>query len=81
MTLQEYCKYYRTFILKITLKELVKRVKEEMGEDVSISSVSSFENNRSTNIKYVIYYISTEEQIKFFTDNLKQVIQEVGFNG
>lgn len=79
MTLQEYCKYYRTFILKITLKEMVKRVKGEVGEDVSISSISSFENNRSTNIKYVIYYlsISTEEQIKYFTDNLKLVIQEV----
>lgn len=79
MTLQEYCKYYRTYTLKMTLKELVERVKEEIGEDLSISSVSSFENNRSTNIKYVLYYlsISTEEQVKFFTDNLKQVIPRI----
>lgn len=79
MTLQEYCKYYRTYTLKMTLKELVERVKEETGEDLSISSVSSFENNRSTNIKYVLYYlsISTEEQVKFFTDNLKQVISRI----
>ena len=76
MTLQEYCKYYRMFILNMTLKELVERVKEETGEDVNISSVSSFENNRSTNMKYILYYLSVanEEQLNFFTDNLKQVL-------
>ena len=76
MTLQEYCKYYRMFILKMTLKELVERVKEETGEDVNISSVSSFENSRSTNMKYILYYLSVanEEQLDFFTDNLKQIV-------
>lgn len=76
MTIQEYCKYYRTFILKITLKELVQRVKEETGEEVNISSISSFENNRSSNIKYILYYlsVSNEEQGEFFTDNLKQIL-------
>lgn len=80
MTIHDYCKYYRTFILKITLKELVEMVKEKTGEDVKVSSVSSFENRRSTNIKYIKYYlaISTEEQSKFFTDNLKRAIQEGG---
>ena len=76
MTLQEYCKYYRMFILKMTLKELVERVKEETGEEVNISSVSSFENSRSTNMKYILYYlsISNDEQLDYFTDNLKQVL-------
>ena len=76
MTLQEYCKYYRMFILKMTLKELVQRVKEETGEEVSISSVSSFENSRSTNMKYILYYLSVanDEQLDFFTDNLKQIL-------
>ena len=59
MTLQEYCKYYRMFILKMTLKELVERVKEETGEEVNISSVSSFENSRSTNMKYILYLRKT----------------------
>ena len=78
MTIHEYCKYYRTFILKITLKELVERVKEQTGEDIKVSSVSSFENGRSTNIKYIMFYlsISTEEQTDYFTNNLKRLVKE-----
>ena len=83
MNIHDYCKYYRTFILKITLKELVERVKDQTGEDVTVSSVSSFENGRSTNIKYIKYYlsISTEEQANYFTDNLKQAVEGGVCNG
>lgn len=83
MNIHDFCKYYRTFILKITLKELTERVKEQTGEDVTVSSVSSFENGRSTNIKYIRYYltVSTEEQANYFTDNLKKVVKGVGDNG
>lgn len=76
MSIQEFCKYYRMFILKMTLKEFVERVKEETGEKANISSVSSFENNRSTNMKYITYYlsISNDDQSKFFMDNLKEIL-------
>lgn len=76
MNVQEFCKYYRMFILKMTLKEFVERVNEETGEKANISSVSSFENNRSTNMKYITYYlsISNDDQSKFFMDNLKEIL-------
>lgn len=72
MTVNEYCKYFRTFILKITLKEFTEQIKEKLNEEISISSVTSFENARSSNLKYLRYYyqIADEENQKIFKSEL-----------
>lgn len=72
MTVNEYCKYFRTFILKITLKEFTEQIKEKLNEEISISSVTSFENARSSNLKYLRYYyqIANEESKKIFRSGL-----------
>lgn len=65
-TIGKFCKYYRTEILKLTL--------EQMSEQVNVkkTTLSSFENGRSTNYKHLTKYYecSTDEQKQFFRENL-----------
>ena len=65
-TINEFCKLFRKNVLKLTLKE----VSEKTG--VKLSSLSSFENGRSSNLKYIhIYYgLGNEEQKEYFSKNL-----------
>ena len=62
----EFCKLFRKNILKLSLKE----VSEKTG--IKLSTLSSFENGRSNNLKYIfIYYnLGNEEQKEYFKDNL-----------
>lgn len=62
----EFCKMYRTYILKLTLDEMSKIT------GVKVPTISSFENGRSTNAKHIeLYYnLSTDEQKKFFKSNI-----------
>lgn len=62
----KFCKYYRSEILKLTLDEMSKNV------NVKKSTLSSFENGRSTNYKHLnkYYECGTDEQRKFFRENL-----------
>lgn len=73
MNIHEYCKYFRTFILRKTLKEMKEYVEDVLDVDVSTSSISSFENGRSTNLKYLYYYYNmcnNEEQKQRFKNSL-----------
>ena len=65
-TINEFCKLYRMNILKLTLKE----VSEITG--LKLSTLSSFENGRSNNLKYIIIYymLGNEEQKEYFKNNL-----------
>ena len=62
----QFCKMYRTYILKLTLEE----ISELSG--VKVPTISSFENGRSTNAKHIeIYYnLSSDEQKIFFKNNI-----------
>ena len=65
-SINEFCKLFRMNILKLTLQE----VSEITG--IKLSTLSSFENGRSNNLKYInVYYsIGNEEQREYFTNNL-----------
>lgn len=62
----KFCKYYRTELLNLTLDEMSKQVK------VKKTTLSSFENGRSTNYNHLIKYYAcgNEEQKQFFRENL-----------
>lgn len=62
----KFCKYFRSEKLNITLNEMSEKT------NINISTLSSFENGRSTNYKHLIKYYSlgNDEQKKFFRDNL-----------
>jgi len=62
----KFCKYYRSEILNLTLDEMSKNV------NVKKTTLSSFENGRSTNYKHLnkYYECGTDEQRKFFRENL-----------
>lgn len=65
-SMNEFCKLFRMNILKLSLKE----VSEMTG--IKLSTLSSFENERSNNLKYIyIYYnLGNEEQREYFKNNL-----------
>lgn len=65
-TINEFCKLFRKNVLKLTLKEL----SEKTG--IKMSSLSSFENGRSSNLKYIhIYFeVANDEQKEYFRKNL-----------
>lgn len=75
MAIHEYCKFFRTFILKKTLKEFSESILESVGDSVSISSISNFENGRSSNIRYLEYYykMANDEQRATFRNGLRSV--------
>lgn len=62
----KFCKYYRTEILDLTLEQMSKKV------NVKTTTLSSFENGRSTNYKHLVKYYEcgTYEQRQFFRENL-----------
>lgn len=62
----KFCKYYRTEILDLTLEQMSIKV------NVKTTTLSSFENGRSTNYKHLIKYYEcgTDEQKQFFRENL-----------
>jgi len=65
-SVNEFCKLFRMNILKLTLQE----VSEITG--IKLSTLSSFENGRSNNLKFIsIYYsLGNEEQREYFKNNL-----------
>lgn len=65
-TIGEFCKLYRKNILKITLQEMENRT------GVKIPTLSSFENNRSSNTNHISLYYSlgSEKDKKYFRENL-----------
>ena len=62
----KFCKVFRNEVLKMTLEEL----SEKTG--VKKTTLSSFENGRSTNYTHIIKYYNcgTDEQKQFFRDNI-----------
>jgi len=65
-SVNEFCKLFRMNILKLSLQE----VSEITG--IKLSTLSSFENGRSNNLKFIsIYYsLGNEEQREYFKNNL-----------
>ena len=65
-SINEFCKLFRMNILNLSLKE----VSEITG--LKLSTLSSFENGRSNNLKYIkIYYdLGNDEQREYFKNNL-----------
>lgn len=62
----KFCKYFRSEVLNLTLFELSEKV------NVKTTTLSSFENGRSTNYTHLNKYYScgNEEQKVFFRENL-----------
>lgn len=62
----KFCKYFRTELLNLTLEEMSEKV------NVKKTTLSSFENGRSTNYTHIIKYYNcgTDEQKQFFRDNI-----------
>ena len=65
-SINEFCKLFRMNILKLSLQE----VSNITG--IKLSTLSSFENGRSNNLKYIfIYYdLGNEEQREYFKNTL-----------
>lgn len=65
-TANEFCKLFRMNILKISLQEM----SEITG--IKLSTLSSFENGRSNNLKFIfIYYnLGNDEEKEYFKSNL-----------
>ena len=61
----KFCKYFRSEVLNLTLTEMSDKV------NVKNSTLSSFENGRSTNYNHVIKYYNCgdDEQKTFFREN------------
>ena len=62
----KFCKYFRREVLNLTLIEMSEKV------NAKNTTLSSFENGRSTNYNHLIKYYScgTDEQKTFFRENL-----------
>lgn len=63
----QFCKMYRTYVLDLTLEEMSKRT------GVKVPTISSFENDRSTNSKHIEMYYNlskSDEERKFFKNNI-----------
>ena len=60
----KFCKYFRSEVLNLTLTEMSDKV------NVKNSTLSSFENGRSTNYNHVIKYYNCgdDEQKTFFRE-------------
>ena len=65
-SINEFCKLFRMNILKLSLQEVSKIT------GIKLSTLSSFENGRSNNLKYInVYYnLGNEEQREYFKNNL-----------
>lgn len=57
-----FCKFFRSEVLNLTLEEF----SEQVG--VKVTTISSFENGRSTNLKHLKNYVklADKEQEQFF---------------
>ena len=62
----KFCKYFRSEMLNLTLTEMSDKV------NVKNSTLSSFENGRSSNFSHVnkYYNCGDDEQKTFFRENL-----------
>ena len=62
----KFCKYFRSEVLNLTLTEMSDKV------NVKNSTLSSFENGRSTNFSHIIKYYKCGDvkQREFFRENL-----------
>lgn len=69
------CRIYRQQNLKLTLKDMSKII------DVPISTISGFENGKSTNLGllYQYIYISDREQIKKLATLLNYTFLETSY--
>lgn len=65
------CSMFRTQVLKITLDELSKI------SGVKLSTLSAFENGRSTNLTHIGWYLASanNEQKTIFTKHFNDIIK------
>ena len=62
----QFCRYFRSEVLNLTLQEMSDKV------NVKNSTLSSFENGRSTNFSHISKYYNCGDrnQREFFRENL-----------
>ena len=62
----QFCRYFRSEVLNLTLEEMSKKV------NVKNSTLSSFENGRSTNLGHIHKYYNCGDgkQREFFRENI-----------
>ena len=62
----QFCRYFRSEVLNLTLQEMSDKV------NVKNSTLSSFENGRSTNLSHIKKYYNCGDgkQREFFRENL-----------
>ena len=62
----QFCRYFRSEVLNLTLQEMSDKV------NVKNSTLSSFENGRSTNLSHInkYYKCGNVKQREFFRENL-----------
>lgn len=66
-TIGQFCKMYRTYVLDLTLEEMSDLT------GVKVPTISSFENDRSTNSKHIEMYYNlskSDEERNFFKKNI-----------
>lgn len=75
--LSSICAFFRRHVLKITLNELSKRSK------VPVSTLSSFEMGRSSNLRYIYLYLvscETDKQKNIFIDSIDKLLERNYYN-
>lgn len=71
------CGYFRREVLKITLHDMSKR------SGVPISTLSSFEMGRSSNLRYIYLYLiscRTEQQKNIFVNSVNRILERNYYN-
>lgn len=70
-----FCRLYRYHVLQLTLHEMSDKT------ETKVSTLSSFENGRSSNFNHVLTYynLGNDEQKEFFRNNLPLEIGGVDY--
>lgn len=66
------CAYFRKKVIRITLREM------SIKSGIPVSTLSSFEQGRSSNLKFLYIYLvscETQEQKKIFIDRFYEILE------
>lgn len=71
------CAFFRRHVLKMTLREFSERSK------IPISTISSFEMGRSSNLRFIYLYLvscETDKQKNIFIDSIDKLLERNYYN-
>lgn len=75
--LSGFCSWFRRKVLKLTLREM------SIKSGIPVSTLSSFEQGRSSNLRYVYLYLvscETEQQKNIFVESIHKILERSFYN-